>query len=67
MTLQFVWVGRATCGQGEHAGGMLPIQTKPRVNSGVRVIGHFGPRGHAGVLQRACLFASGSLAWRGLW
>lgn len=58
--------GRATCGQGEPAGAMLPTQTKPRVNPGVR--GCYSPLWASGKCW--CfpmrLFVSGSLAWRGL-
>lgn len=42
MTLQFVWVGRATCGQGDPTGAMSPTQIKPEVNSGGYSTVYFG-------------------------
>jgi hypothetical protein len=69
MTLQFVWVGIATCGReilrgaGGHA--LHPDQTP----SEFRGVGGHSPLwswGSAGIFQCACLFASRSLAWRGL-
>lgn len=45
MTLQFVWVGRATCGQGDPAGATSPTQTKYIVNSEGYITVPFGRQG----------------------